>query len=150
MINSIGLRFHHFGLAARDPAQALGFLGAAGYRCGERVWDPLQGVDLHWCEKDASPAVEVVSPPVGGDGPLAAILSDQGASFYHLCYAIDQPLQVVTARLLEEGVRLAMVRPPLPAVLFGGRKVSFHVVRGFGLVEILEDTPVAAERARGG
>jgi hypothetical protein len=31
-----------------------------------------------------------------------------------------------------------VLSPPQPAVLFGGRKVSFYSVAGFGVIEILE------------
>jgi len=133
-----GFHFHHFGLAAREPARALDFLDAMGYRHGEAVWDPAQGVLLHWCEKSGAPAVEVVSPPAGEDGPLSAVLAAQGTSFYHLCFETDVPLDVALDRLASSGIRLVTVRAALPAVLFGGRKVSFHVARGFGLIEILE------------
>lgn len=145
-----GLAFHHFGLAAREPERAAAFLAATGYRCGDVVHDPLQGVDLRWCERAGSPSVEIVSPTPAGDGPLASVLAAQGTSFYHLCYEIDDSLDVVLARLQSEGIRLVTVRAPLPAVLFGGRRVSFHVARGFGLVELLEPADGAASPARAG
>lgn len=136
MMSLPGLRFHHFGLAVRDPVRALEFLGRAGYDCGRTVFDPLQKVDLNWCVRPGEPAVEVVSQL--DDGPLSSVLANQGSSFYHLCYEIDMPAESVVNGFAQTGIRIATVRPPLPAVLFGGRLVSFHVVRGFGLIELLE------------
>ena len=138
MIPLPGLGFHHFGMAARDAGAALRTLAALGYQCGPQVHDPLQGVHLHWCTRPGQPAVEVVSALEGQDSPLGAVLASQGTSFYHLCFEAPEDTAASLARLRDEGLRIVTVRPPLPAVLFGGRQVSFHVVQGFGLVELLE------------
>ncbi len=138
-MNGLGnLAFHHFGMAARDAGQALKTLAALGYECGSQVHDPLQGVNLNWCVMAGQPAVEVVSPADGQDGPLAAILANQGTSFYHLCFETPEDAASCVKRLSSGGLRVVTVRQPLPAVLFGGRLVSFHMVQGFGLVELLE------------
>jgi len=55
---------------------------------------------------------------------------------YHLCYVCSQPDAVIAA-LEAVGLDTILVSPPTPAVLFGGREVSFHIVSGFGLIELL-------------
>ena len=82
--------------------------------------------------------MEVVSPGPGENGVLGKILAAQGTSFYHLCFEIDESTDETLSRLAKEGIRAVTVRQRLPAVLFGGRDVSFHMVHGFGLVEFLE------------
>lgn len=130
--------FHHFGLAARDPARAEAFLRSLGYHCSAPLVDELQGVELRWCTKEGAPPVEVVSSGPEGEGPLTRILMEQGTSFYHLCFEIPAGLDDALARLAATGIRSVTVRGRLPAVLFGGRLVSFHMVQGFGLVEFIE------------
>lgn len=137
MTSLSALRLHHFGLAARDPARAEAFLAAQGFTCEHNVYDPLQDVFLRWCERSESTPVEIVTPSQN-DGPLARVLSQQGSSFYHLCYEVDWPLDEAVLKIREAGMRIITVRPAMPAVLFGGRCVSFHVIQGFGLVELLE------------
>lgn len=132
-----GLRFHHFGLAAADPRRAVSFLERIGYRCGNAVVDPLQNVVLHWCEMDAAPSVEVVSP-AKAKGPLTSVLAEHPTSFYHLCYEAGSPEADPVELLRATGARFVTVMPPTPAVLFAGRLVSFHLVQGFGLVELLQ------------
>lgn len=127
---------HHFGLAASNPTKAEQLLGSLGYRCGPAIWDPLQKVILRWCEAPGTVPVEIVSPG-GITGPLDRILADQPSSFYHLCYEIRVPMQDALDALGAGGARLITVLPPTPAVLFGGRRVSFHMARGFGLLELL-------------
>lgn len=137
------MRFHHLGLAARDPDRAQTMVEATGYACDRPVFDPLQRVMLRWCTKAGEPAIEIVSP-ADNDGPLANVLADHPTSFYHLCYEVEGDTAAAVEAMRAWGLRLVTVLQPTPAILFGGRLVSFHVVQGFGLVELLE--PAAAAR----
>jgi methylmalonyl-CoA/ethylmalonyl-CoA epimerase len=139
MIDTLNLKFHHFGLAARDPKQAANFLQLSGYDCSVPIFDPVQNVFLRWCQKQGTPSVEIISP-TGSEGPLANILASQTTSFYHLCYEIDLGSSSMVESMRKCGLRIVTVMPPKPAVIFEGRKVSFHIVYGFGLVELLEST----------
>lgn len=132
-----GFRFHHFGLAAAAFEPAAAALRAFGYAIGERVHDPLQDVDLAWCTHAQFPAVEIVLP-VSPDGPLAKVLAARESSFYHLCFEAPGLLDAALDALRQAGLRTLQVREPRPAVLFGGRRVAFYLVQGFGLVELLE------------
>jgi catechol 2,3-dioxygenase-like lactoylglutathione lyase family enzyme len=138
------LRFHHFGLAAADPARACAFVTQLGYRCSTALFDPLQNVHLQWCEREGTPPIEIVSPAHDG-GPLTRILASQPSSFYHLCYEVDVVTADVLVALREGGARIVTVVEPLPAILFGGRRVSFHMVQGLGLIELLEARSVVIE-----
>ena len=131
-----GFAFHHFGLAVADPARALAFLAQMGFACGSRVSDPLQRVDLVWCSHAQMPSVELVIA-TDPDGPLRSVLAQAPSSFYHLCWEVPG-IDAAVAHWTGSGLRVATVRAPLPAILFGGRRVSFHMVQGFGLVELLE------------
>ena len=132
-----GLRFHHFGLAVRDPAPALKMLHGLGYVCGNQVHDPLQKVYLNWCTHGQMPAVELVSPSKEA-GPLINILADTSESIYHLCYS-SADIQKSVEAIRQDGVRVLPVGEPKPAMLFGSRLVAFYQIRGFGLIEIVEE-----------
>ena len=80
--------------------------------------------------------MEVVHP-ASSPGPLDAILSGGGESFYHFCYETPD-LAGTLASFKSSGHRVVCVSSRKPAVLFGGRFVSFYRVKGFGLVELLE------------
>lgn len=134
---NFGLTFDHFGLAVRDPDGALRVLHGLGYDSGDSVYDPLQNVNLIWCEHAEMPAVELVSP-AETPGPLQNILSEQPEMLYHLCFS-SANLEASVAAIRDAGIRVLPVAEPKPAVLFGGRKVGFYQVRGFGLVEIVEE-----------
>lgn len=134
--NLAGLSFHHFGLAARDPARAAAFLRALGYEVGALVRDRLQGVDLALSTHASMPSVEIVAP-LGEGGPLASWLRKEAEMLYHVCFEVADRDGALGAMALA-GSRVLTISPPTPAVLFAGRLVSFHRVSGFGLVELLD------------
>lgn len=134
--NQHGLKFHHLGLAVRKPASAVTFLSGLGYRVSPVVLDKLQEVHLMLATRRGMPAVEIIYP-TEKPGPLAGILKGSASMIYHICYeSLDREKSL---RALEANSnRVVLLSPPRPAVLFGGRKVSFYVVAGFGVIEILE------------
>jgi hypothetical protein len=139
--NRWGLAFHHLGLAAKDPDAATRFLTGLGYRVGPMVFDPLQNVNAAMCVHDQMPDVEVISPATG-EGPLDKLLSAQKTGLvYHICYTsadLDRSLDA-----LEGDAQLSVysISPPKTAVLFGGKRVSFYLVEGIGLIEIIDEAP---------
>lgn len=137
-MKQLGLTFHHFGLAAREPAVALKALQALGYRCGEAVFDPEQNVRLALCDHDAMPSVEVISPGSDGKTPVDRLIAKHGSGIvYHLCYTTGN-LEASLAAMAAQGLHVTCVAPPTPAVLFGGERVSFYMADGLGLIEIIE------------
>ncbi len=136
-LKDFGLTFHHFGLAVSSVPAARKVLEGMGYECGDEVYDPLQEVILVWCDHGAMPAVELVAP-TDQPGPLDNIVTQNSASVYHLCYSATD-IDATVAAIKDSGIRVLPVAAPKPAVLFGGKKVGFYQVKGFGLIEIVEE-----------
>jgi acyl carrier protein len=130
------LRFHHHGLALKHEHAALSFLRMLGYDSGTIVYDPLQNVQARMCTHVTAPAVELVLPGKD-DGPLTRLLTKHEHMLYHTCYEVADRDETVKS-IEETGLRVIEVARPLPAILFHGRKVSFHNVLGFGLIELLD------------
>jgi methylmalonyl-CoA/ethylmalonyl-CoA epimerase len=136
-MNAFHLTFHHLGLAVRKPEPATRFLQGLGYTIGPVVYDPEQNVNLLMCTHPTQPAVEIVSP-AEGKGPVDIYVKRQASGIvYHGCYVTDDLAQTL-ASFKASGIRALCVAPPKPAVLFGGRPVSFYDVLGMGLIEIIE------------
>lgn len=135
-MNSFELEFDHLGLAVRQEDEALKFLKGLGYEIGEKVHDLLQEVNVIYCRSESCPNVEVIFP-ADEQGPLDAILKTNAELIYHTCYStkhIERSLQLIQ----EQGHRVICVSPPKEAILFGHKRVSFYLIRGFGVVELLE------------
>ena len=124
------------GLALKKEDDALIFLAGLGYDEGTRVYDPEQKVNLRLCTAEGKPAVELVTKGEE-ESPLDNILKKYNELVYHTCYETED-LEKSLAAIEAAGLRVIPVSPPKPAILFGGRLVSFYTVMGFGLIEILE------------
>jgi methylmalonyl-CoA/ethylmalonyl-CoA epimerase len=139
--NKWGLVFHHLGLAAKDPNVTAQFLSGLGYRIGPTIFDPLQNVHLAMCAHDHMPDVEIISP-AEGPGPLDKLLSTHRHGLvYHMCYTsadLDRSLDALES---DEHFSVRSISPPTEAVLFDGKRVSFYLVEGVGLIEIIDESP---------
>lgn len=134
---SIGIHFHHLGLLTDQPAAAATALTFLGYRVADPVYDPLQDVDLRMAEGHSEFArVEVITPR-SRDGALAKLVSRRGDYMYHSCFTVTD-VNATLSSLAGLGLRIITVSAPKPAVLFGGRQVSFHSIEGLGLVEFID------------
>ena len=137
--NPLGLNFHHLGLAVRRPADATLFLGGLGYEIGEPIFDPEQNANLIMCPHDgAMPDVEIIYPAKGKSPVDTLVNLRPDGLVYHICY-VTADLAASLKWMELNGVRAVCVVPPTPAVLFGGRRVSFYNIVGMGLCEIIED-----------
>jgi hypothetical protein len=65
-------------------------------------------------------------------------LKSQDECFYHVCFEVSD-LAAALLRIYQKR-RYICASPRKPAVLFGGRHVSFYYAKGIGLVEFLEPT----------
>jgi methylmalonyl-CoA/ethylmalonyl-CoA epimerase len=136
MKNSFGLTFHHLGLAVRTPEKALLFLSGLGYTNGPKIYDEYQEVNLIFCDHHDMPDVEIIYP-TSKAGPLDNMLSKNSEIIYHTCFESDDVYASVRS-MKSLGHRVMQISPATPAALFKNRRVSFYLVRGFGLVELLE------------
>jgi methylmalonyl-CoA/ethylmalonyl-CoA epimerase len=141
--NKYGLTFHHLGLAVKLPEAAVSFLVGLGYAKGESIFDPLQNVHLLMCDHPAMPSVEIISPAEGA-GPLDKLLVRQKDGLvYHMCYTTQNLAGTLNALEVDESVHLFCVSPPKAAVLFNGKQVSFYLIAGVGLIEIIDEASAA-------
>ena len=139
-VNPYGLSFHHLGLAVKEPTRAERFLRQLGYEVEAFTFDPLQNVHLAMCYHGQMPSVEIIYPGSGA-GPLDRLLAERREGLvYHICYVTNDLDATLEAIESEAEFRLMCVSDPTPAVLFDGRPVSFYVVSGIGLIEIIEQS----------
>jgi hypothetical protein len=137
--NKWGLTFHHLGLAVKEPKTAGFFLSGLGYKIGPMVFDPLQNVHLGMCHHDSMPDVEIICP-AEGSGPLDRLLgAHKEGLVYHMCYTSPNLDATLDALESEENLQIFEISPPKEAVLFGGKKVSFYLIAGLGLIEIIDE-----------
>jgi 4-hydroxyphenylpyruvate dioxygenase-like putative hemolysin len=124
-----GLTFHHFGMAVAEPVAISGCLSVLGYVNGNQAYDPLQKVNL------AMPDIEIIWPG-SQPSPIDRMVKRNGSMIYHICFEVDDDQGTFDA-FEAAGLDVCAVSPPTPAILFGGRNVSFLSLEGLGLIELL-------------
>jgi methylmalonyl-CoA/ethylmalonyl-CoA epimerase len=129
------MRIHHLGIVvpALEPAleqyqRVLGFELEGG-----PVFDAAQDCHLAMLVDAGGARIELIAP-ASGESPVAA-QAKKGGGLAHVCYEVDSLDQEIS-RLRRE--RAIVVRPPVGAVLFGGRRVAFLFMKGNMLVELVE------------
>lgn len=128
---------HHVGIVVASIDEA-----ASSYEelLGVRVTsgpfvDPLQEVRVVFLtrEQPDATAIELIEP-TGETSPVAACLK-RGGGMHHVCY-VTRDLDNELVRLRSLGALL--VRSPVPAVAFQGRRIAWVYTRQRLLVELLE------------
>jgi methylmalonyl-CoA/ethylmalonyl-CoA epimerase len=128
---------HHIAFVVPSiPEAAERFTRSLGGLWDERiVYDPEQTVQVSFVRRlnPHEPSVELVQP-VGVNSRVAAFLK-RGGGLHHLCYEVED-LQAEVAHAGSVGS--IIVQKPVPAVVFGGRRVARAYTRDRLLLEYLE------------
>jgi methylmalonyl-CoA/ethylmalonyl-CoA epimerase len=102
---------------------------------GEIIHDPLQQARVTFMSSQgpAGPSIELVEPD-SDESPLNKYLA-KGGGLHHICHEVDS----VDAQLEYARANGAViVKKPLPAVAFNGRRIAWVYTRQKLLVEYLE------------
>lgn len=131
------VRLHHVGLVVNSIQEVAGnlaeTLGAAWD--GKVIHDPLQNVCVAFLRFPGAtgPPLELVEPR-GQTSPVINFLN-RGGGLHHLCYEVDGLERQIEVTKSGAGI---VVKTPLPAVAFGGRRIAWVYTRHKLLLEYLE------------
>jgi methylmalonyl-CoA/ethylmalonyl-CoA epimerase len=131
------IRMHHIGYVVHSiPEAADRFaLSIGGSWDHNIVLDPLQGARVAFLtlQSQGFPLIELVEP--GGEGSPVSNFLKRGGGLHHLCYEVES-----LDRQLEFSRNIGgkIVRPPLPAIAFEGRRIAWVFTRERLLQEFLE------------
>jgi methylmalonyl-CoA/ethylmalonyl-CoA epimerase len=67
---------------------------------------------------------------------------------YHLCFVAGSARAAIVG-IEQEGFNVTVISEAKPAVLFGGREVSFYSVDGIGVIELIEGEPLQPDMTQG-
>jgi methylmalonyl-CoA/ethylmalonyl-CoA epimerase len=130
-------RLHHVGFVVASIADAIGHyqrsLGVAWD--GVVIADPLQMARVTFLPSNlsAEATVELVEP-AGRRSPVRAF-AEGGGGLHHICYEVPD----LAAQLVEsEAAGNTLVRVPLPAKAFEGRRIAWVRTPAGALIEYLQ------------
>src|ERR1700691_1878383 len=126
--------FHHVGfVVASILGSVQGFIDVLQAEWDGAIFhDPNQMVRVTFLrgKHAGSPRLELVEP-AAENSPVIPFLK-KGGGLHHLCYEIDN-LEVQLGLSRAQGA--IVVRPPLPAVAFEGRRIAWVYTRNKLLLE---------------
>jgi methylmalonyl-CoA/ethylmalonyl-CoA epimerase len=136
-IESQIIRLHHAGYVVKSIQDSVDrFAKSIAASWDGRIFlDPLQCVRVTFLVNQGPEysCVELVEP-AGEKSPVTGFLG-RGGGLHHLCYEVKSlERQLEYSRSLKGQV----VRPPMPAVAFDGRRIAWVFTRERLLVEFLE------------
>ena len=128
-------RLHHAGyVVASIDASIEEYHNSSGLEWdGLIVHDPLQMVRVTFLGSEDASRIELVEP-AGARSPVNAFLAS-GGGLHHVCYEVaDLKAQIDLCK--SRGCTL--VRFPMPAAAFGGRKIAWMTTPQKQLFELLQ------------
>ena len=132
-----GSRLHHVGYVTASIAGSVDeYTKATGLVWdGRIIHDPLQMVSVAFLGSpdDRSPVVELVEP-AGRRSPVNQFLAASGG-LHHICVEVADLNSAIQE---SKSAGCTLVRVPLPAVAFDGRKIAWITTPTGQLVELLQ------------
>jgi methylmalonyl-CoA/ethylmalonyl-CoA epimerase len=132
-----GLKLHHIGFVVysiQECAESFALSLGATWD-GNIVFDPLQKVRVTFIQGRnlTDPLMELIEPG-GLESPVSQFLQ-RGGGLHHLCYEVKD-LDSHLRFCQSTGTKI--IRPPVPAVAFGGRRIAWGITKKRLLMEFLE------------
>ena len=129
--------FHHVGFVVVSIQDtAAGFAEALDAQWdGIIIHDPHQRVRVTFLNpgNPADPLFELIEP-AAEDSPVLS-LAKKGGGIHHVCYVVNSLDEQLEKCRSNQGL---VVRPPVPAAAFGGRRIAWVYTRNKLLIEYLE------------
>jgi methylmalonyl-CoA/ethylmalonyl-CoA epimerase len=130
-------KLHHIGFVVSSIQEsAEAFIQSLGASWDEKIiWDPVQKVYVSFFQSKntADPLIELVEPGEP-ESPVSRFLG-RGGGLHHLCYEVENLDEHLT---FCKAVGTIIIRPPVPAVAFAGRRIAWGVSKRRLLMEFLE------------
>ena len=129
-------RVHHAGYVTASIAESVDeYVKATGLVWdGKIIHDPLQMVNVTFLGSGDGQAMIELVEPAGKRSPVNQFLS-AGGGLHHVCMEVsDLAAHIESSR----AAGCTLVRVPLPAVAFGGRKIAWMKTASGALIELLQ------------
>lgn len=132
-----GLKLHHIGFVVQSIQESgESFARSLGATWdGNIILDPLQKAKVAFFQgrHPSEPLLELVEPGEA-ESPVTKFLA-RGGGLHHLCYEVKD----LEAHLrFCRSVGTLIIRRPVPAVAFGGRRIAWGITKKRLLLEFLE------------
>ncbi len=105
-----------------------------GYEITEKIFDPIQNVQICFVYKTGNPRIELIEP-VSDSSPVCNIIAKSGVTPYHFCYEVKNIEKSIM--VLKNNKFVLLVKPTI-AVAMDNRLIAFLYNKSFGLIELVQ------------
>ncbi len=133
---STAFTFHHVGSLTSDLSQAEKTSNVLGFTFYERIYDPIQEVNLSFGRNAMGILLELVEPQE--NSKVYKLLKRNGSGPYHICFEVDS-IEEAEKKLGQSG--FICINTPKKAIAFQDRLVAFYYNPVHGVIELLEKSP---------
>ncbi len=136
-MSCLKLKFNHLGVAVADLAAARkSYEELFGYRVLSGPFDDAaqQATVCFLGSGESGDVVIELIAPLGDDSHVARLLK-KGGGAYHVCYEVDD-IEQTLAEMRSKGCLI--VREPVPAVAYAGRRIAWFLTPSRQLTELVE------------
>jgi methylmalonyl-CoA/ethylmalonyl-CoA epimerase len=134
MMLTKNLILHHIGVVVQSIDSGRHLYSDMGFEAVTPIYhDPIQKVRVQFINSGSNVLIELVEP-AEIDSPVANFLKKRGAGFHHLCYLVDDIIQMCEYTREQGGI---ITCTPVPAVAFQGKYIAFAYWHGT-IIEFLE------------
>jgi methylmalonyl-CoA/ethylmalonyl-CoA epimerase len=131
------VKLHHIGfvLASIEEGAASMAMSLGATWDGSIILDPLQNVRVSFLQGlDSNDALVELVEPLGPKSLVSQFLR-KGGGLHHLCYEVEN---LESHLEFCRQVRTVVLRPPVPAIAFNGRRIAWALTARKILLEFLE------------
>jgi methylmalonyl-CoA/ethylmalonyl-CoA epimerase len=130
-------KLHHFGFVVSSIEESAEIFARSLAASWDQniIFDPIQKVRVAFFRRSntADPLIELVEPGEP-ESPVSRFL-ERGGGLHHLCYEVGD---LESHLMSSKSAGNIIIRPPVPAVAFGGRRIAWAVTKNRLLMEFLE------------
>lgn len=130
---SVAFTFHHIGSLTFNIDEAEKAFIGLGFSFSDKVYDPIQEVNLSFGRDASGTLLELVEPKEGSK--VYKLLKRNGSGPYHICFEVDS-IHEKEKKLGE--YNFICVNSPKKAIAFQDRLVAFYYNPVHGFIELLE------------
>jgi methylmalonyl-CoA/ethylmalonyl-CoA epimerase len=126
--------FHHIGVVTDSIVKTSEYYKEAGYEATEKIFDPIQNVNICFLNKAANPGIELIEP-ISNLSPVSDTLRKVGVSPYHFCYEVGDIYKAIQCLRKKKFV---MLFKPVVAEALQNRLICFLYNKEVGLIELIQ------------
>jgi len=127
------MKLNHIGIVVRDIETEAAFYKELGFSASELIINESQNVKEIFVSQNSNVTIELLEP-LNKTSPVYNFLNNKGGGVHHLCYEINEDIDVFLTKQRKEGA--VIICKPIYDIAFDNRIAFFYKQRK--MIEVVE------------